>query len=110
MGWDINGPSVDLQDAFSENALSLTRNNVDDRRKATMMMYGDKYDYFWVDKGGFDYTEFAVNSMEYQSAVGANEVKHLVGNDNDHVIGTGTTWLVWQRVLVHICFDLQMYI
>jgi hypothetical protein len=85
-----NGPSVDLQDAFSENALSLTRNNVDDRRKATMMMYGDKYDYFWVDKGGFDYTEFAVNSMEYQSAVGANEVKHLVGNDNDHVIGTGT--------------------
>lgn len=85
-----NGPSVDLQDAFSENALSLTRNNVDDRRKATMMMYGDKYDYFWVDKGGFDYTEFAVNSMEYQSAVGANEVKHLVGNDNDHVIGIGT--------------------
>jgi hypothetical protein len=29
----FNGPSVDLQDAFSENALSLTRNNVDDRRK-----------------------------------------------------------------------------
>jgi hypothetical protein len=87
-GW--NGPSVDLQDAFNEDALSLTRNNIDDRRKATMMMYGDKYEYFWVDKGGFDYTEFAVNSMEYQSAVGANEVKHLVGNDNDHVIGTGT--------------------
>ncbi|MDS1031868.1 RagB/SusD family nutrient uptake outer membrane protein [Porphyromonadaceae sp. NP-X] len=85
-----NGPSVDLQDAFSENALSLSRNNVDDRRKATMMMVGDKYEYFWVDKGGFDYTEFAVNSMEYQSAVGANEVKHLVGNDNDHVIGCGT--------------------
>jgi hypothetical protein len=85
-----NGPSVDLQDAFSENALNLSRNNVDDRRKATMMMVGDKYEYFWVDKGGFDYTEFAVNSMEYQSAVGANEVKHLVGNDNDHVIGCGT--------------------
>jgi hypothetical protein len=31
-----------------------------------MMMYGDKYDYFWVDKGGSTYTEFAVNSMEYQ--------------------------------------------
>ncbi len=84
-----NGPSVDLQDAFGENALSLTRNNVDARRKGTMMMYGDKYDYFWVDKGGFDYTEFAVESMEYQSAVGANEVKHLVGNDNDHKIGIG---------------------
>lgn len=84
-----NGPSVDLQDAFGENALSFTRNNVDARRKATMMMVGDKYDYFWVDKGGFDYTEFAVESMEYQSAVGANEVKHLVGNDNDHKIGIG---------------------
>ncbi|HLW09495.1 MAG TPA: RagB/SusD family nutrient uptake outer membrane protein [Fermentimonas sp.] len=84
-----NGPSVDLQDAFGENALSLTRNNVDARRKATMMMYGDVYDYFWVDKGGLDYTEFAVNSMEYQSAVGTNSVKHIVGNDNDHVIGIG---------------------
>ena len=84
-----NGPSVDLQDAFGENALSLTRNNVDARRKATMMMYGDVYDYFWVDKGSLDYTEFAVNSMEYQSAVGTNSVKHIVGNDNDHVIGIG---------------------
>lgn len=54
-------------------------------------MYGDKYDYFWVDKGGFDYTQFAVKSMEYQSATGANEVKHLVGNDNDHIIGCGTS-------------------
>jgi len=85
------GPSVDLQQAFGENALSLTRNNNDARRKATMMMYGDKYDYFWVDKGGFDYTQFAVKSMEYQSATGANEVKHLVGNDNDHIIGCGTS-------------------
>lgn len=85
------GPSVDLQQAFGENALSLTRNNVDDRRKATMMMYGDVYNYFWVDKGGFDYTEFAVESMEYQSATGANEVKHLVGNDNDHILGVGTS-------------------
>jgi hypothetical protein len=84
-----NGPSVDLQDAFGENALSLTRNNVDARRKATMMMYGDIYDYFWVDKGGLDYTEFAVTSMEYQSAVGTNSVKHIVGNDNDHVVGIG---------------------
>ena len=84
------GPSVDLQDAFGENALSLTRNNVDARRKATMMMYGDVYSYFWVDKGGFDYTQFAIHGMEYQSSVGANSVKHLVGNDNDHVIGANT--------------------
>jgi len=83
------GPSVDLQQAFGENALSLTRNNVDARRKATMMMVGDMYDYFWVDKGGFDYTQFAVIDMEYQSPVGANSVKHLVGNDNDHQIGIG---------------------
>ena len=80
---------MDLQDAFGENALSLTRNNVDARRKATMMMYGDVYDYFWVDKGGLDYTEFAVTSMEYQSAVGTNSVKHIVGNDYDHVVGIG---------------------
>ena len=86
-GW--NGPSVDLQDAFGENALSLTRNNIDARRKATMMMYGDKYEYFWVDKGGLDYNAFAVNRAEYESAVGANEVKHIVGNNNDHVIGIG---------------------
>lgn len=84
-----SGPSVDLQDAFSENALSLTRNNIDSRRKATMMMYDDFYSYFWTDKGGLDYTDFAVNSMEYQSAVGANSVKHIVGNDNDHVTGIG---------------------
>ena len=83
------GPSVDLQDAFGENALSFTRNNVDVRRKATMMMLGDKYDYIWVDKGGLDYTEFAVESMEYQSPVGANAVKHIVGNDNDHQLGIG---------------------
>ncbi|MBP1664377.1 MAG: glycan metabolism protein [Bacteroidetes bacterium] len=95
------GPSVDLQQAFGENALSLTRNNNDARRKATMMMYGDKYDYFWVDKGGFDYTQFAVKSMEYQSATGANEVKHLVGNDNLERTPSGTC--LRRRPLVRLC-------
>lgn len=85
-----NGPSVDLQDDFAENALSLNRQNVDKRRKATMMMSGDKYDYFWVDKGGFDWTDFCLNVMnEVQSSTGANCVKHLVGNNNDHVLGIG---------------------
>src|SRR5690606_22029207 len=57
-----------------------------------MMMYGDKYDYFWVDQGGFDYTDFCINSVgEFQSQSGANSVKHLVGNNNDHVIGIGTS-------------------
>lgn len=87
-GW--NGPSVDLQEAFGENALSLTRKDRDTRRKATMMMYGDVYDYFWVDKGGFDWADYCLNEMgEIQSPVGANEVKHLVGNNNDHILGTG---------------------
>lgn len=91
---DWGGPSVDLQQAFNENALSLTRNNTDVRRKATMMMYGDAYDYFWVDKGGFNYNDFCLNTSgagEFRSAVGANNVKHLVGNNNDHVIGAGTS-------------------
>ena len=85
-----NGPSVDLQDDFGEDALSLSRQIVDTRRKATMMMYSDKYDYFWVDKGGFDWADFCLNVLnEVQSPTGANCVKHLVGNNNDHVIGVG---------------------
>lgn len=84
------GPSVDLQEAFGEDALSLTRKNKDTRRKATMMMYGDVYEYFWADKGGFDWNDYCINTLaEVQSGTGANEVKHLVGNNNDHVLGTG---------------------
>jgi hypothetical protein len=84
------GPSVDLQEAFGEDALSLDRNNRDTRRKSTMMMYGDVYDYFWVDKGGFDWIDYNLNELEeVHSATGANQVKHLVGNNNDHVLGLG---------------------
>lgn len=84
------GPSVDLQDAFGEDALSLDRVNRDTRRKATMMMYGDKYEYFWADKGGFDWADYNLNELEeVQSGTGANQVKHLVGNNNDHVLGLG---------------------
>lgn len=84
------GPSVDLQNAFGENALSLDRVNRDTRRKATMMMYGDKYEYFWADKGGFDWIDYNLNGLEeVQSGTGANQVKHLVGNNNDHVLGLG---------------------
>lgn len=85
-----NGPSVDLQEAFGENALSQTRNNKDKRRKATMMMAGDVYEYFWVDKGGFDWLDYNLNVLdEVQSPTGANQVKHLVGNNNDHILGNG---------------------
>lgn len=89
-GW--NGPSVDLQEAFGENALSLSRQNKDTRRKATMMMYGDKYDYFWVDRGGFDWADYCLKTLkQIESPTGANEVKHLVGDNNDHVLGSGTS-------------------
>lgn len=87
-----NGPSVDLQEAFGESALSLTRKNQDTRRKATMMMFGDKYDYFWVDKGGFDWADYCLNVLDdLQSPVGANQVKHLVGDNNDHIVGNGSS-------------------
>jgi len=78
------GPSVDLEDAFGENALSLTRNNRDTRRKATMMMWGDHYDYFWRDKGGFDWSDFVRSVKDVNSPTGANCVKHLVGDEADH--------------------------
>ncbi|MFA6677193.1 MAG: RagB/SusD family nutrient uptake outer membrane protein [Bacteroidales bacterium] len=84
------GPTVDLQEAFGENALSLSRNNKDARRKATMMMYGDKYDYFWTDKGGFDWWDFCVNNPDgpgtLQTPTGASCVKQLVGDAADHAI------------------------
>lgn len=93
-----NGPSVDLQDAFGENALTATRNNSDDRRKATMMMAGDKYDYFYTDAGGFDYLKFIYQGYadhqgpgEYQSPTGANEVKHLYGDAADHLTALGVS-------------------
>ena len=100
-GW--GGPSVDLQDAFNENALSLTRQNVDDRRKATLMMVGDHYDYFWADCGGFEmvkycYGGYADNGApgpgQWESPTGACEVKHLYGNNADH-----TTILPFTRLV-----------
>ena len=100
-GW--RGPSVDLQDAFGVSADENPSNRVaekDTRRKATMMMAGDTYDYFWTDKGGFDYLRFIYDSEDYgrggpsgqyQSATGANVVKHLTGRQADHVAGLGVT-------------------
>ncbi|MCC8171080.1 MAG: RagB/SusD family nutrient uptake outer membrane protein [Parabacteroides sp.] len=94
------GMSVDLQDAFGVSALDDPNGRIenDSRRKATMMLAGDTYDYFWTDKGGFDYLRFIYDSEDYgkggpggtlQSATGANSVKHLYGNTNDHVQGSG---------------------
>lgn len=106
-GWA--GPSVDLIQAFEENPMSKDRVNVDARRKATLMMAGDVYDYFWTDRastfsaGGFEICDFYFNADEktlaardkltgggvFQSSTGAQEVKHLVGDNADHVAGIG---------------------
>lgn len=89
------GLTIDLQDAFGEDASSLTRVNTDARRKATMMLQGDHYDYFWTDKGGFTYDWKNPTSSDgklkvtYGSGTGSNCVKHLVGDNADHVAGSG---------------------
>ena len=95
------GPSVDLQDAFGVSADQnpQTRLKNDDRRQATMMMFGDKYDYFWQDKGGFDFYRFYYDpsyspwptSGSFGSGTGANYAKHLFGDGDDHKSATGQT-------------------
>jgi hypothetical protein len=97
-GWA--GMSVDLQEAFGVKLLEQTPdswlNSIDSRRKATMMLAGDTYNYFWTDKGGFDYLRFIYDSDynsaatgELESGTGSNTVKHLYGDNADHVSGTG---------------------
>ena len=98
------GPSVDLQDAFGIDILEdpSSRTDVDTRRKATMMLPGDKYEYFWQDKKdkdgftGFNVLQFCYDGEygkggpgEWQSPTGAYNVKHLYGNNYDHVQATG---------------------
>jgi hypothetical protein len=111
---DWTAPSVDLQEAFGEiidptnstaaGAFSPNRKNADKRRKATMMMYGDVYEYFWRDHptvadgngtpvpfpNGFDYAKFCEQVQGvFNSSTGANCVKHLVGRNADHVAEMG---------------------
>jgi hypothetical protein len=95
------GPSVDLMEAFGVTPVQKPSERIgdrDSRRKATMMMAGDKYDYFWTDKGGFDFLKFLFDGSygkggpgELQAPCGANNVKHLYGNDADHVKALGKT-------------------
>ncbi|MCE1156811.1 MAG: RagB/SusD family nutrient uptake outer membrane protein [Bacteroidales bacterium] len=83
------GITIDLQNLFGEDATNkTTRVNNDARRKATMMMMGDKYEYFWADKGGFTYN-WVNGDITFGVGTGSNVVKHLVGNNNDHKLGTG---------------------
>lgn len=95
------GPSVNLQDAFGIDIINQdpsSRVEIDTRRKATMMLPGDYYEYFWTDKGGFDPLNFCYDDKygkggpgEWQSPTGAYNVKHLYGNTYDHVSALGVS-------------------
>lgn len=87
------GPTIDLQSAFGEDARNKTRNDIDSRRKATMMMFNDYYPYFWRDKGGFKATWDDNNNVAgatFGVGSGANCVKHIVGNIADHTAEYGS--------------------
>ena len=91
---DWTDPTVDLQDAFGIDLLEQTPdtwiNFYDSRLKATMMLPGFTYSYFWADQGGFDYVDFLYTvTGQLNSSTGANCVKHLYGNAQDHIDGIG---------------------
>ncbi len=100
-----NGPSIALQDQFGVSALQdpAVRSDVDTRRKATMMLAGDTYDYFWTTNGGFDYLKFFyddaygpsgttnASDKSMNSPTGAGCVKFLYGDGNDHLAALGVS-------------------
>lgn len=111
-----NAPSYDLMQAFDIDPTvdPAQRIDVDARRKASFMMAGDIYSYFWRDKTydnalhgrgtGFDYLAFLFDENYYcddnykgvkkkglQSSTGANIAKHLYGNIKDHELMFGST-------------------
>lgn len=101
-GW--RGPSYDLMLAFGVDPKDnpSKRTDKDARRKATIMMAGDTYSYFWRDhtmadgKKGLNYLQF-IYDKEYNKAAtgqlqgpcGGNNVKHLYGDDADHIAEMG---------------------
>jgi hypothetical protein len=90
------GPTIDLQRLFGDTASSKIRVNTDTRRKATMMMYTDYFPYFWRDRGGFTATWDDVNNVAgatFGCGTGANCVKHIVGNTEDHKAEYGSSSL-----------------
>lgn len=100
-----NGPSIALADQFGVSALQdpAQRSDVDTRRKATMMMAGDVYDYFWTTNGGFDYLRFFyddnygpsgtgnASDKSMNSPTGTGCVKFLYGDGNDHMAALGVS-------------------
>lgn len=115
VGFDENGDvwgqwagmSTDLQEAFGIKLLEQTPdvwlNHRDSRLKATMMLPGYVYEYFWTDKGGFDVLRFIYDQDYNPSAeidsntkkpwlvcpTGSWPVKHLYGDNADHTAGVG---------------------
>jgi hypothetical protein len=99
------GPSVALQDQFGIDVLMnpAQRVDTDTRRKATMMLPGDKYDYFWTDWGGFDYLRFFYDEKygpsksdnasggSLNSPTASCCVKFLYGDGYDHQQALGTS-------------------
>lgn len=103
-GW--GGPSVDLMAAFGVKPTDnpADRVDVDIRRKATIMLPGDYYPYFWRDhtlrdgRAGFEIMEFYFNknynkaaTETFQGPCGAQNVKHAYGNNNDHLVECGVS-------------------
>lgn len=119
---DWTDPTVDLQDAFGIDLLAQTPdtwlNYYDTRLKATMMLPGSTYSYFWADQGGFDYLAFiydsdynSSNAGQLNSSTGVNCVKHLYGNAQDHVDGIGhSAAYMYNSLATHILRLADVYL
>ena len=108
-GWQ--GPSYDLALAFGVDPVNGPAglvNEKDTRRKATMMMAGDFYEYFWTtrktkvdSKNGFNYlyflyagdTDYAPYGFpaQFEGPCGMQCVKHLFGDGADHEAAIGVS-------------------
>lgn len=124
-GW--GGPSVDLMNAFGvidmqritpdsaiiknfKEPATNTDAFADARCAATMMLPGIHYNYFWRNKGGFDVLDFFYNkeynpaaTEQFQGPCGCQNVKHLYGNDADHIAeGLGAPGRMAYAVATHI--------
>lgn len=104
---DWRGITFDLQEAFGIKLLEQQPdtwiNNVDTRLKATMMLPGFTYEYFWKDHtlpdgsgNGFDFLHFIYDKDYNSTAPGemrsptcASNVKHLHGDNYDHSSAMG---------------------
>ena len=107
-GW--GGPSYDIALAFGVDPVAgpaALANEKDVRRKATMMMAGDVYPYFWTTKStktgnkGFDYLYFLYSGdadyanygvpAQFEGPCGSQNVKHLFGDGADHEAALGVS-------------------